>query len=236
MGKRGIMKAVFAAFFFVIIFGSVGDMDVQAAAKAKYSYKKVNLSKTYNSGKVKAKVYYKKPVLKGKSSAVKKINKAISKDCKSFLAPESVEAIYEYASDAAKYDPDIKEEYYYYATSKVTYNKKGIISIKVKTHWYAGGVVNTDVYGLNYSLKTGKKLYLTNVCSGSKKTIKNKVLNKIYKDPDVASMDWDVLDAYQVKKMNFFIKPNKKAVVCFGPYEICYGGWYRTYTIKSKYK
>lgn len=217
---------------------SVGKMDAQAASKAKYSYQKVDVSQTYDSGRVKATVYYKKPVLKGKSSAINKINKSITKDCNNFIYSESAKSLCEYAKYEAE-EGNLKNEkieYYFYANTKVTYNNKGIISIKVKTYWYAGGVSNTDVYGLNYSLKTGKKLKLTNVCSGSKTSVKKAVLQKVKKDKDAAQIDWTKLNSYDVNKMRFFIKPGKKAIVCFGPYEICYGGWYRTYTIKSKYK
>lgn len=238
MNRKRIAKIILVGCLFTLFLCCFGKTEVQAASKAKYSYKKVDASKSYDSGRVKVTVYYKKPVLKGKSSAIKKINKAITKDCNDLVYSETAKNLYEYAQIDAEEDymKDEKLQYYYYANTKVTYNKNGIISIKVKTYWYAGGVSNTDVYGLNYSLKTGKKLYLTNVCSGSKSSIKKSVLKKIKKDPDAAYIYWDKLNSYNVKKMNFYIKPGKKAVVCFGPYEICYGGWYRTYTIKSKYK
>lgn len=238
MRRKRICKTFLTLALLALFLGFFGKMDAEAASKAKYTYQKVDKSKSYDSGRVKAKVYYKKAVLKGKSSAVKKINKAITKDCNIFIKSQSAKYIKEYAKSCAEsgYLKDEKIEYCYYADSKVTYNKNGVISIKVKTYWYAGGVVNTDVYGLNYSLKTGNKLKLTNVCSGSKSSIKNAVLKKVKKDKEADMMDWDTLNAYNVKRMNFFLKPGKKAVVCFGPYEICYGGWYRTFTIKSKYK
>lgn len=104
------------------------------------------------------------------------------------------------------------------------------------TQWWAGGVSNTNVYGLTFRLKDGKKLNLTNVCKGSAASIKKTVLKKVKKDPDQSVFNWKVLNGYKAKKMNFYLKPNKKAVVTFGPYEIAFGGWSRAYTIPSKYK
>lgn len=239
--KKGILKRGLILIAFAVALCGMAKVDASAASKAKFSYEKVNKSKTYK-GKMtmKANIYYKKAVLKGSSKAVKKINKAITKDCNQFLKSSAVKSLRSYAKETAasrtlaeNYNVDT---YDMYAKSKVTYNKNGIISIKVTTYWFAGGVVNTDVYGLTYSLKTGKKLYLTNVCKGSSSAIKKTVLNKIKKDSESSTMYWDTLNKYKVKKMDFYLKTGKKAVVCFGPYEINYGGWYRTFTIPSKYK
>ena len=238
MKKMKLIRMFFVAVLLVLVLGAFGKSDVQAASKAKFNYKKIDKSKSFDSGRVKGVVYYKKVVLKGNSKAIKKINKAIKKDCNKFLNSASAKSLISYAKEAVNNDyyKNDKIKYYYYAIPKVSYNKKGIISIRVKTFWFAGGVSNTSVYGLNYSLKTGKKLNLTNVCEGTPKQIKQTVLNKIGQDNEAASMDWALLNSYKVKKMAFFLKPEKKAVVCFQPYEISYGGWYRTFTIKSKYK
>lgn len=54
-------------------------MNISAASSAKYSYVKVDKSKTYYFGekKLKANVYFKKPVLEGKSKQIKSINKSL---------------------------------------------------------------------------------------------------------------------------------------------------------------
>lgn len=208
----------------------------EAASSAKYTYKKVSAAKTY-SGAVncKANVYFKKPVLSGKGKAIKKINQAIEKECQDFLQSESVKSLYEsaqsYANEPFYGNDDM--EMHYYATCKVTYNRKNVISIRIKTNWFAGGVSNTDVYGMTFSLKTGKKLTLKDVCKGSSSSIKKSIRSAIRKKD--SEVDPYVINSYSVKKIDFYLKKNKKAVVCFGPYEISYGGWYRTYTIKSKY-
>ncbi|MCC8066114.1 MAG: Ig-like domain-containing protein, partial [Clostridiales bacterium] len=199
---------------------------------ASYSYSKTDQSKTY--GNVKANVYYQKVVLKGSSSAIAKINSSINSDMNSFLNSSNKSSLYEYAESGN--EAGCRDNYYYTATSTVTYNNSGIISIQVKTYWYAGGVSNTDVYGLTYDLSTGEKLTLVDVCEGSASTIKSRVVTKVTNSDDSSSIEWKTLNGYTTKKMDFYLKPNYKAVVCFGPYEINYGGWYRTYTIRSKYK
>lgn len=226
MKQKRVIKLILMTVLLVLVFSAFGKTDTQAASKAKYSYKKVDYSKKYRS--VKAHVSYKKPVLKGKSSAIKKINKAIKKDCNKFLKQKN--DLYFYAKNDAEYGR--KADYYLEAKSKVTYNKKGIISIRVTTYWFAGGVSNTGEYGLVYSLKTGKRLKLTDVCKDSSKKIKARVLKKISKDPDAKTYDWDYINSYKVKKMNYYLsKTGKKAVICFEPYELGWGGWSRTYKI-----
>ncbi|MCD8336853.1 MAG: DUF4163 domain-containing protein [Lachnospiraceae bacterium] len=231
MRKKNGIKKLFLLIALVFCVSLTAKTGVSAASSAKYTTKTKNLSKTY--GSVTANVYYKRVVLKGKSDIVSKINKSIKADMNEFLSSDSVDTLYSCAKSANS--AGWKDTYYYTATSKVTYNGSGIISIQVTTMWYAGGVSNIDRYGLTYDLKTGKKLNLVNVCSGNSTKVKTRVLNKIRKDSSSSQLNWTVLNAYPVKKMDFYINKNGNAVVCFGPYEIATGGWYRTFTIKSKY-
>lgn len=151
---------------------------------------------------------------------------------------QNVEQLYEYA--AAGFPSWVNEDsfkYNCYADCKVTYNKNHIISIRIRTFWYAGGVSNPDEYGLTYNLKTGKKLYLTNVCNGNSQEIKTTVLKALKKkygqSMPVYKANFQKLKA---KNMSFHLKPNRKAVVSFGPYELGQGGSFVNVTIHSKYK
>lgn len=207
----------------------------QAASSARYTTNKVNKSKTYGSGRIKATVYYQKVKLKGNSNAIKQINKAIQKDCNDFLKSENVKSLYSYAKQRSQSSGS--EEYFNYAKQKVSYNRNGVISIKVSTYWYAGGVYNTDVYGLNYSLKTGKRLTLNNVCKGSSNKIKESVIKAIKKEAgsNSSNYQWNAINSYSTNEFRFYLTKGK-AKVCFEPYEISFGGWSREYSIKSKYK
>ncbi|MCD8013742.1 MAG: DUF4163 domain-containing protein [Lachnospiraceae bacterium] len=229
--KRSTFRHAGILFLLIFCLCFAGKSNVHAASGVKYTTSKVDKSKTY--GSLKAKVYYKRVTLKGSTSAIKKINKSITSEVNTFLKSSTADTLYDYASAAGSSGSN--DTYRYSATSKVTYNKNGIISIRVKTYWYAGGVSNTDIYGLTYDLKTGKKLNLVQVCKGNAATVKAKVVAKIQADSDSSSMDWTTINNYLPKKMKFYLNANGKAVVCFAPYEINTGGWARTYTINSKY-
>ena len=207
----------------------------QAASSAKYTTNKVNKSKSYGNGRIKATVYYQKVKLKGNSRAVKQINKAIQKDFNDFLKSKNVKSLYSYAKQRSQSSGS--DEYYNYANQKVTYNRNGVISIKVSTNWYAGGIHNTYVYGLNYSLKTGRRLMLNDVCKGSSNKIKDSIIKAIKKEAGANTSDyqWNTINSYSTNKFRFYLTKGK-AKVCFEPYEIAFGGWSREYSIKSKYK
>ena len=46
---------------------------------------------------------------------------------------------------------------------EITYNQNGIISVRMDSSFYMGGVFNQDHYGVNFNLETGEKLQLTDV-------------------------------------------------------------------------
>ena len=72
------------------------------------------------------------------------------------------------------------------AEPEITKNSNGILSIKMQTDWFAGGVYNTNFYGLNYNLKAGTTLSLMDVFSLSEsdilRYIKNKTIDIVTKE------------------------------------------------------
>lgn len=219
----------------MFVFTSVGSFSASAKSKtkkAKYSIVKIDKTKKFDSG-VTAKVYYNKVQLKGKSKAIKKINNAIEKDYKHFA--KGIGNLYDYAEHSF-----MDATFFWTAKSKVTYNKNNIISIRITTDWFAGGVGNTNRYGLTFNTKTGKKLGIKSVCNYSTKNLRKTVQSKLKKK--YGSELWeDHISNYKEKTKNiskykFYLNPGKKCVVCFEPYSVGYGGWYRYVQIKSKYK
>lgn len=234
-GKRtlAVLRLVFV--LAVINCAIVPDMQIQATQKVNVTYKKADASKTCKGkSTIKVKHYYKRAVLEGDSDAVKKINSYLKKKSDAFMKKES--GAIAYAQEDVAEGRNDKGTYWDYVTSKVTYSDNRVISIRVTEKWCAGGVGNETIYGYTFSLKSGKRLHLTDVCKGSANQIKEKLVAKIKKGADAADIDFKVVNDYKTSKYQFYLKPDQKAVVCFAPYEIGYGGSSRCYTIQSKYK
>lgn len=203
---------------------------VSAQSSVEYTKQKNDNSAKY--GKTKAEVYYQLIQLKGDTPVIQKINKAIRKDCNKFLYSSYTKRIKEYANLSKE-----KETYCWEAKTAVKYNKKGIISIVVDTYWWAGGVSNTDRYGLNYSLKTGKKIYLHQACKKSKKTTKKKIFKALKKKgytKFLSKYDKKRLKKKKIKKYNFYIRKNGKIITTFGPYEIDQGGHFAEFKVGKR--
>ena len=214
--------------FSMVSAGFVENINAMPTAK----YTKQTISKSEKYGKTKAQIYYQKIQLKGKTKAIKKINKAIQKDCSNFLNSDNTNSL----KDCAKYSSE-KATYYWRAKSSVKYNKKGIISVRVKTEWWAGGVSNTDMYGFNYYLKTGKKMYINKACRKSKKNTKKSIYNSVKKKVDIQKEDQGALKVIKKKKIKdfkFYIKKNGTVMATFGAYELGAGGWYREYKVGKR--
>lgn len=227
MKKQIIRKIAISICIMTVVVSVCNVCDVSALSSAQYTKQTVDRSTEYK--KTKAEVYYQLVQLKGDSTAIQKINKAIRKDCIKFLDSSNTKSLKGYAKISKE-----KETYCWKAKASVKYNKKGIISILVDTYWWAGGVSNTNRYGLNYSLKTGKKIYLHQACKKSKKATKKKLYRAVKKR--VAKQQEDqgalkVIKKKKIKKINFYIKKNGKVYATFGPYELGMGGWFREYKV-----
>jgi hypothetical protein len=204
-----------------------------ASTKVETTSKKVVLlNKKY--GKIKAKCYYEKIYLKGDTDAINKINETLKQTYADMeKSKQSGKAsLIEYAKGDA--NGDYAATYVDTTTAKVSYNAKGIICIQFSEEWFAGGVSNPNTWGITFNIKTGEQLSLDQVCNSTPKKIAATLRKKIKKDDSYASVE--NVTAAKVPEMNYYLTSGNKAVVCFGPYELGYGGWVRTYTIKSKYK
>ena len=228
-----IFGVLFAAFLFA---GILLGPSMRTEAATKYKIVREDRSKTYKKkGKCKAAVHFDRIVLKGNTAAIKKINKQIKEESIRFLEGAQESGIYENAKYVAKCGAE-NEVFYYTATSEVMYDKKNVISIVISTDWYAGGVGNTESYGLTFSLKSGKLLKLTNVCKGNESSIKKRIIKKAKKySAKIEPLDISVIRKYKVDEFRFYLNKKGKVVICFEPYEVASGGWGRELVINSKY-
>ena len=218
MKKRNIFKHLFLFCLLamtVALSNPVGHTTVSAASKA--SYKIINKKTTKRNNKLKAKYLYQLPQLKGKSAAVKKINRSLKADYKATLSSKAS------LFDALKNSPYsyYSGEYFYTTKCKVTYNKKGYVCFKFTCDWMAGGVHNGWEYGLTYRLKDGN-------------TIKQKIASAY--SQKVSSAGYSPIMQKDCSEFQFYIKSANKVVVCFGPYQPMGGNGHTAVTIKGKLK
>lgn len=203
--------------------------------KAVFSYKTYQETYTNNAANVKAVYKFVLPQLKGSSAAVKKINASLNKVYKNSMQQKA--SVIDYAKNRTAY-AQYKDEYFFKTTCKATYNKKGYVSFRFKSDWYAGGVHNMYHYGATYSLKTGKKLALTDVVSGSKSQIKRAIADKYYTKLGSRYASRSQMRA-AINKMKwsnlyFYLKSGKVYVSC-GSYAPMGGNGEVLVALKGKY-
>ena len=151
--KKNIKKG-FALLLIISMLLVSGIQGQAAVTKVSYRYKTYDRSKTYKGKKstIKDIEKYKRVILKGNTTAVKKINKVLKADCNLKLKDMPYDhAMYD--AETMTYD----SAYYNVYTSKVTYNAKGCISIDISYEWYQGGTLSYGHEGFTLDLNSGER-------------------------------------------------------------------------------
>lgn len=209
----------------------------------KIKQKKVDKSKTFTGAKseIKASCYYTRVVLKGEGEGLKKINKKLKKLSKDFFNGQNgTDSIYEMAKSSADMF-DYNDEFLSYAGQDVQFVNKRYVSITECSYWYAGGVHNVMVDGYVFNIKTGKqvknitKFTKTKSLSRLKKKLKKKILSKYAEDIFEYKFK-ECIDDKKATEFNFYINEKGQVAICFNPYEIGAGAYYREYAMPGKYK
>ncbi|WP_310603215.1 PdaC/SigV domain-containing protein [Anaerosporobacter sp.] len=197
-----------------------------------YTMKKAKKEYKDKDGIVRGVVYYQYPQFEGTSEAIKKINSQLKKESSKFLKSESAKSIQEYTEGAIENNAfyDEKDQYYFKTICKVSYNKNNIVSLHMTEEWYAGGVYNQTDYGLNYNLKTGKKLTINDVISGNAKDKILKAAKKYCGSDDAA---YKIIKNTKTYKFYF---TKGKVYICYGSYELNHGTSWDIFTVAGKYK
>ena len=146
-----------------------------------------------------------------------KINSALRKDYNDFKSRGS--KMYTIVAEDNNDPKRRKDTYYFTGVSKVKYNMNNILSIRITTKGYLGAKKYSDEYGYNFNAKTGKEIEIKNVCSGSTKTIKNKMIAAIKKTKSLKKYQKKAIKYVKktkLSKMEFYMK-NDKVIVCFEP-------------------
>lgn len=175
------------------------------AAKAKYKIVTHKQTKYYPHSKIR--FYFQQPVLQGKSAAVKKINKSLANHYKKDLKFYK-KGGYEMAKDVSSWYPNYNKAAAYALdeyTGTHVYNGKKYFSVGYHRIDVAYQAAHEWAEAGTYSLKTGKKLKLTDLIKGSKKTVAKKIYRVQDKD-DKFSLKGRSLNP---NKMEFIVKGNK---------------------------
>ena len=152
------------------------------AKSAKVSFKQYKINKKYKDG-LTVKYSYNLPQLKGKSAAIKKINKDLLKKYRETSDPSKSIIPSKSTQGDSKQAGVIKKVTHYDLTKiSVPYNKNGIISFKVDRNWWAGYQDNNKkipyhvIGGWTYSLKNGKRLSIADIAKGSESSIRKQLI------------------------------------------------------------
>ena len=182
---------------------------------------------------------YGKPVLKGNSAVVKKINKSLNARYKKNNDSDRVLETAK-SSDTSYYDNAV---FRYVTDTRATYNKKGLISFCYSWDWWMGGVHNYADVGAVYSLKTGREVKLNQVMPGSATSIKKKIgkaIKKKYGDGIYSTTVSNTpsyatgLSKTKLSDISFYLEDGK-VVVCFEPYRLYQGNFPMKFTFSGKY-
>lgn len=232
--KKMFLSLLIAVGLCCIIPGS----HVQAKSKVSYTYTTTTKKYKATDGQVVLKATYKGVKFKGSSAAVKKMNQAIAKDRKQFFdgVKSNVSAERDNYNSWKKY-PGYNTNYspsWMKVTSKVTCNKKGIVSVKASYSDYSFGAVHGYffTYGMTFKIKSGKKLTLNQVIKGSNSSDKQKLVAAFQKMQEKEDIYWEsALDTVQDTDMSTasYYLTSKNAVVCYSPYTLAFYAAGETY-------
>ena len=201
------------------------------------SYLTIDYSESCKTGKIKGKYTYTMPALQGTSKVVKKINKALKAGYTE--SQKDKEKLWNYVKDNSKDDAMNRDVVYELtSTCKVRYNQKGYISFSYDHYWFVVCVSKIWTDGMTFDLKTGKKLSVSDVVSGSNTKIRKKILAKYEKkNGELGTLGQDeILKDTKMKDFQFYLNKDGNVVVCFGPYQPGGGNGESTITLKSSLK
>lgn len=124
---------------------------------AEFEIQRVDNSLRNANGDVLIEMYYDQVVLQGDASEFAAINSLIEADRDRYLASNDG-GFFGTAEETEEVMKSMGMDYgdlFSTASAEVTHNAKGLLSIRISTGWFMGGVFNADHYGLTYDLSTG---------------------------------------------------------------------------------
>ncbi len=163
--------------------------------------------------------YFEKVVILDEGENLQNINKLISNEAESFIkeAKENEAFVLD-----EKYAFDMR--YTNHHSAHIAKNSDGILSIKMTTEWFMGGVANMDTYGLNYDLNTGEVLKLNEYLNMSKNETEELLKTeskKHIKDGYYENAE-EIIDNYKLEDFSYYIA-NETIYLCYSTYTLAPG-------------
>lgn len=173
---------------------------------------------------------YEQVVVLGNSEAARKINETIENVGNSFVSDQSFR-IYESEEEMEDYLKLAGMDYgslFYDVSAEVTHNGDGILSIRMGTDWFMGGVFNADYYGMTFDLTSGEELTVLDLLGGDPAEAEQR-LNEIicdYVTEEYGEGLFDaperILEGYSPEEYNFYVQEGQ-IIVTFETYTFAPG-------------
>ncbi|MBQ4339443.1 MAG: copper amine oxidase N-terminal domain-containing protein [Firmicutes bacterium] len=165
--------------------------------------------------------HYEKVVFTNPNASLAKINQVFDETCTSFLETEG-DSFYQYGV----MDIDADRGYFpYYCTSDVdkVYTSDEYISIKTLTHWYCGGVSNSNCYGFTFNTDTGEYANISDFFGGNEakaeQIIKNECISYVNNSQNYFFEDAvETINSYDLEDFVYYY--DSDLYIIFNIYEI----------------
>lgn len=152
------------------------------------------------------------------------INAAIARDGEAFLSELTDEKMKEYAALAW-----LEDDYFHNnARADVTHNSGGVLSIRVSTDRWLGGLNTHDYYGLTYDLNTGEPMTLTQLLGMEEDTLAGKLKNIAWSYLSenflggLLENAYDLLYDYALEDFHYYVQ-NGELILTFPTYSLGFG-------------
>ena len=189
---------------------------------ANASLERVDHSVTNEAGQVLVEHYYDKLVLEETCPEFAAINQLAQEQCDDFFTSANID---QYPLDMV--DPEYP--FMNLLEGEITCNEKGILSVRLQSKWYMGGVFNSNYVGVNFNLKTGEELKLTDVFAMDEEEVltylQEQSVQYIQEHPDQGWWADEIQDAkqivseYTLDRYAFYIA-NNTVYLCYPTYEL----------------
>ena len=173
-------------------------------------------------------LYFEIPVFKGRSSALTRINQFFIDLEKQFADEDDLSEIRDMASSFPGSGLSDEARFLDGNDAAVHTLTDALISVSIDYSWFMGGVFDYGSNGYTFNAKTGDRLYLNDVLSGSDQQIKETIVRSLQiqypgvENAGVMETPMDVIRAMDIKEIDFIISDGHVSVI-FDKYEIAAG-------------